>query len=61
MIRKEIIELYPNPRNGMLYIHADGNIQHEIYEVSGKLMKSGKFDNKEIDVLFLIKGKVVSY
>jgi len=45
----------------MLYIHADGNIQHEIYEVSGKLMKSGKFDNKEIDVLFLIKGKVVSY
>ncbi|MGL6125917.1 T9SS type A sorting domain-containing protein [Chryseobacterium artocarpi] len=52
------ISLYPNPVKSILYINADEDKEYyfEIYNELGQLMKSGKFENKQINVSSLIFG-----
>ncbi|SIT17830.1 Por secretion system C-terminal sorting domain-containing protein [Chryseobacterium ureilyticum] len=52
------ISLYPNPVKSILYINADEDKEYyfEIYNELGQLMKSGRFENKQINVSSLISG-----
>ncbi|AZA81018.1 T9SS C-terminal target domain-containing protein [Chryseobacterium lactis] len=55
------IEVYPNPVDGTLYIKSSGNkeYQYQIYSISGQLVKSGKFENKQTDISSLVSGVYV--
>lgn len=56
VVTEDEIQLYPNPVKDYLNISTDENIQIEIYDVQGKLVKKGKFTNKQIDLSSLNKG-----
>lgn len=55
---KEDIILYPNPAVNVLYINTpeDKDYFYQIYNVSGQLVGSGKFENKQADVSGLVSG-----
>lgn len=52
------IVLFPNPVRGVLYINATDSkdYYYQIYTISGQLVKSGKFENKQTDVSSLVSG-----
>lgn len=52
------ISLFPNPVKNILYISADEKKEYnfEIYNELGQLVKSGKFENKQINISSLISG-----
>lgn len=52
------IVLYPNPVSTVLYIDAKDSKDYyfQIYNMSGQLVRSGKFENKQTDVSSLVSG-----
>lgn len=52
------IVLFPNPVKDILYIKADDNkdYYYQIYNASGQLVKSGKFENTKTNVSSLVSG-----
>ena len=52
------INLYPSPVKDMLYINAvqDRDYSYQIYNLSGQLVKSGKFENGKTNVSSLTSG-----
>lgn len=52
------ITLFPNPVNDVLYIKATDikDYYYQIYNVSGQIVKSGKFENTRTDVSSLAQG-----
>lgn len=52
------ISLFPNPVKNILYISANEKKEYnfEIYNELGQLVKSGKFENKQINISSLISG-----
>lgn len=53
---KEMLEFYPNPVNDILSINKDGVFQYDIYDTSGKLVRSGTFENKKTSLSSLSMG-----
>ncbi|WP_313093461.1 T9SS type A sorting domain-containing protein [Chryseobacterium flavum] len=55
---KSIISLFPNPVKDVLYIETpeNKNYNYEIYNMTGQLLKSGQFKNKQINVSSLVPG-----
>lgn len=52
------ITLFPNPVKDVLYIKATDNkdYHYQIYNASGQMVKSGKFENTKTDVSSLVQG-----
>ncbi|KFF08242.1 T9SS type A sorting domain-containing protein [Chryseobacterium luteum] len=51
------LSVFPNPVKSLLYINADDkDYYYQIYNVSGQLVKEGKFENKKTDLSSLIQG-----
>ncbi|HEX8575105.1 MAG TPA: T9SS type A sorting domain-containing protein [Flavobacterium sp.] len=53
------LEFFPNPVKSTLYIKGNGNPKdyyYQIYNMSGQLVKSGKFENEQTDLSGLVKG-----
>lgn len=51
------LSVFPNPVKSLLYINADDkDYYYQIYNVSGQLVKEGKFENKNTDLSSLIQG-----
>lgn len=51
------ITVFPNPVKSTLYINADDkDYYYQIYNISGQLVKQGKFENKQTDVSSLNQG-----
>ncbi|MCY0969876.1 T9SS type A sorting domain-containing protein [Chryseobacterium wangxinyae] len=52
------ITLFPNPVQDILYIKAadDKDYYYQIYNASGQMVKSGKFENTKSDVSSLVQG-----
>ncbi|UOU99630.1 T9SS type A sorting domain-containing protein [Chryseobacterium daecheongense] len=57
-IKANKITVYPNPVKNVLYINAsvEKGYYYQIYNVSGQLVKSGKFENKQTDLSALVTG-----
>ncbi|WP_123861771.1 T9SS type A sorting domain-containing protein [Chryseobacterium indologenes] len=57
-VEENKISLYPNPVDTILYIRMSENKNdpYQIYSMSGQLVKSGKFENKQADVSSLPSG-----
>ncbi|SIQ96446.1 Por secretion system C-terminal sorting domain-containing protein [Chryseobacterium sp. RU37D] len=57
-VKSNNLVLYPNPVNDVLYIDAKDNKEYyyQIYNMSGQLVKTGKFDNKQTAVSSLSSG-----
>lgn len=56
--KRDIIFVYPNPVESTLYINADKN-QHygyEIFDVSGKIVKTGRFIHNRTDISGIVSG-----
>ena len=61
-IPKEKISLYPNPVKSELHIQPSTNkdgYYYQIYNMSGQLVKSGKFENGKTDLSSLISGAYI--
>nr|WP_303649255.1 T9SS type A sorting domain-containing protein [Chryseobacterium edaphi] len=52
------ITLFPNPVKDVLYVRANDvkDYYYQIYNASGQLVKSGKFENTQTDVSSLVSG-----
>ncbi len=51
------LTIFPNPVKNTLYINADDKeYYYQIYNVSGQLVKQGKFENKQTDLSSLLSG-----
>lgn len=51
------LSLFPNPVKSILHINAnDKDYFYQIYNVSGQLVKEGKFENKQTDLSSLTQG-----
>ncbi|QQV02860.1 MULTISPECIES: T9SS type A sorting domain-containing protein [Chryseobacterium] len=57
-VKENQIVLFPNPVKDVLYIKAteDKDYYYQIYNVSGQMIKSGKFENMKTDVSSLVQG-----
>jgi len=57
-VKENQIVLFPNPVKDVLYIKAteDKDYYYQIYNVSGQLIKSGKFESMKTDVSSLVQG-----
>ncbi|MDR6464862.1 T9SS type A sorting domain-containing protein [Chryseobacterium sediminis] len=57
-VKDDKLILYPNPVKDILYIEAkdDKDYYYQIYNMSGQLVKEGKFINKQTDVTSLLSG-----
>lgn len=57
-VKSNDLVLYPNPVSSVLYINAndDKEYYYQIYNMSGQLLKKGKFENKQTNVSELISG-----
>ncbi|UWX59548.1 T9SS type A sorting domain-containing protein [Chryseobacterium oranimense] len=56
------LEFFPNPVKNMLYIKGNDiakEYYYQIYNLSGQLVKSGKFENERTDLSSLISGAYV--
>ncbi|MDR6085276.1 hypothetical protein QE441_001070 [Chryseobacterium sp. SORGH_AS909] len=58
LVKEDKISFFPNPVKNILYIKApsDQGYYYQIYNMSGQLVKSGKFDNMQTDLSSLISG-----
>lgn len=58
MIIKDKLIVFPNPVKDILYIKPNEakEYYYQIYNMSGQLIKSGKFENKKTDLSSLISG-----
>ncbi|GAA5093143.1 hypothetical protein GCM10023210_23070 [Chryseobacterium ginsengisoli] len=55
--KDKTLVFYPNPVKNMLYINSDDKEYfYQIYNVSGQLVREGKFENKKTDLSSLIQG-----
>ncbi|MFC7348664.1 T9SS type A sorting domain-containing protein [Chryseobacterium zhengzhouense] len=56
--KAEKLNVYPNPVKDILHIDAkdEKDYYYQIYNMSGQLVKEGKFENKQTDVSSLITG-----
>ncbi|MGG5209011.1 T9SS type A sorting domain-containing protein [Chryseobacterium sp. MIQD13] len=51
------LTVFPNPVKSTLYINADDkDYYYQIYNISGQLVKQGKFENRQTDVSSLSQG-----
>jgi hypothetical protein len=53
------LELFPNPVKSVLYIKGNDKVKeyhYQVYNMSGQLVKSGKFENEQTDLSSLITG-----
>ncbi|MEJ5103497.1 T9SS type A sorting domain-containing protein [Chryseobacterium sp. MYb328] len=53
------LEVFPNPVKSILYIKGNDKVKeyyYQIYNMSGQLIKSGKFENEQTDLSGLISG-----
>lgn len=57
-VKAEKLVLYPIPVSSILYISANDtkDYYYEVYNMSGQLVKKGKFENKQTDVSALVSG-----
>lgn len=57
-VNSDKLVVYPNPVSTVLYINAKDtkDYYYQIYNMSGQLVKTGKFENKQTDVSSLISG-----
>lgn len=57
-VKENKIVLFPNPVKDVLYIKATENKEYhyQIYNASGQLVKSGKFENTQTSVSSLVQG-----
>ncbi len=57
-INSDEIVLYPNPVSTILYIDANDtkDYYYQIYNMSGQMVKKGKFENKQTNVSDLVTG-----
>lgn len=57
-IKANKITVYPNPVKNVLYINAsvEKGYYYQIYNMSGQLVKSGKFENRQTDLSSLVTG-----
>lgn len=57
-VKDDKLVLYPNPVKDILYIEAkdEKDYYYQIYNMSGQLIKEGKFINKQTDVTSLLTG-----
>ncbi len=58
MVVKDKLTVYPNPVKNMLYIKPNEpkEYYYQIYNMSGQMIKSGKFENEKTDLSSLISG-----
>ncbi|WP_415325230.1 T9SS type A sorting domain-containing protein [Chryseobacterium sp. MMS23-Vi53] len=53
------LEFFPNPVKSILYIKGNDKVKdyyYQLYNMSGQLVKSGKFENEQTDLSSLISG-----
>lgn len=57
-VQSDKLVVYPNPVSTILYIDAKDtkDYYYQIYNMSGQLVKTGKFENKQTDVSSLLSG-----
>lgn len=57
-VKAEKVALYPNPVRDILHIDAkdDKDYYYQIYNMSGQLVREGKFENKQINISSLVTG-----
>jgi hypothetical protein len=54
------ISIYPNPVRDILYLQTDGKwTKAEIYDISGRIMRSVTLDSQSIDVSGLDSGTYI--
>lgn len=61
-IQQNLVQIYPNPVKNTLNISSDSKLNsYKIYDLSGRLVKQGKFDlgNKSVEVSGLMKGNYI--
>ncbi|WP_100075865.1 T9SS type A sorting domain-containing protein [Chryseobacterium camelliae] len=58
LVKEDKISFFPNPVKNILYIKApsDQGYYYQVYNMSGQLVKSGKFDHMQTDLSSLISG-----
>ena len=58
MVVKDKLTVFPNPVKSILYIKPNEvkEYYYQIYNMSGQLIKSGKFENEKTDLSSLISG-----
>jgi len=58
LVEKDKLSVYPNPVKDILHINAkdDKDYYYQIYNMSGQLVKEGKFDSKQTNVSSLTSG-----
>ncbi|WP_394364375.1 T9SS type A sorting domain-containing protein [Chryseobacterium carnipullorum] len=58
MVAKDKFTVFPNPVKSVLYIKPNDvkEYYYQIYNMSGQLVKSGKFENEKTDLSSLISG-----
>lgn len=52
----DAIKLYPNPVDDVLYINTEKEMKYKIYDMSGILVKSGRFEDNQINVSDIKQG-----
>ncbi|MGE8556065.1 MAG: T9SS type A sorting domain-containing protein [Chryseobacterium jejuense] len=58
-ITQNKLELFPNPVKSILYIKGNDRVKeyyYQIYNMSGQMVKSGKFENEQTDLSSLLSG-----
>lgn len=55
---KNNFSIYPNPTSDILYIKSDNRVSYQIYDLTGRMVKSGNYTNG-IDVKNLSKGMYI--
>jgi hypothetical protein len=59
VVKEDKVSFFPNPVKDELHIQARDNkdgYYYQVYNMSGQLVKSGKFENRKTDLSFLISG-----
>ncbi|SFI43614.1 T9SS type A sorting domain-containing protein [Halpernia frigidisoli] len=52
-------DIYPNPFRDKIYLKKELKAQFEIYDISGKVVRTGKVKNTEIDAVDLLPGTYI--
>ncbi|REC76801.1 hypothetical protein DRF60_12985 [Chryseobacterium elymi] len=55
-LKLDDIKLYPNPVDDILYINTEKEMKYKIYDMSGVLVKSGRFEDNRINISNLKEG-----
>ena len=62
IFNKDDLTLYPNPVTNILYFNAPSSLnieKIEVYDITGRLMNTGKLNENELDLSNLIKGNYI--